>query len=313
MVFPHPALAPILFDNEPQMNKQNACTVLFADVCGSTSLYSRYGNEQARRIIAQCIALMSDICRRHKGDIVKTIGDEVMVRFDRPDDAVCAACGIHDTLTRGVSFEGIRLAARIGLHCGPAFIIDGDVYGDAPNIASRMSSVARSGQIITTLETVKRLASEVAASTRFYDRITLKGGAAETSIYQVLWEKDNATRLLTCADLIDKAATAYLQLSYKSHKLMATPDRPIVLMGRAPDCTLVVDADLVSRVHARVEHRRGRFVLVDQSSNGTFIKFEDGQEVYLRREEMPLWGRGHISLGRAWHSDDMDLVRYSVQ
>ncbi len=287
--------------------------MLFADISGSTGIYSRYGGEQARRVISQCVALMSDICRRHSGDIVKTIGDEAMVRFDQPDHAVCAACEIHSTLTGGALFEGIRLAARIGLHCGHAIIVEGDVYGDAPNVAARMTSIAKAGQIITTHESVERLTPAIAASARFYDKIKLKGGARETLIYQVLWEKDNTTRLITCADLVDKSAGARLELSYKSHKILATPDTPAVMLGRGSGCTLVVDADLVSRLHARIEYRRGRFVLIDQSSNGTYITPEVGQEVYLRREEMPLWGRGHMSLGRSWRLGDVDLVHYSAQ
>jgi adenylate cyclase len=295
------------------MSTRVECTVLFADISGSTSIYARYGEEQARRVLAQCLALMSDICSRHSGNIVKTIGDEVMVRFDRPDDAVCAACEIHSTLTFGVVFEGIRLAARIGLHCGSAFSIKGDVYGDAPNVAARMTSIASAGQIITTYKTVERLKPETAASARCYDKITLKGGAHETSIYQVLWETDNTTRLITCADLDDKAAAACLQLRYKSHEIKARPNTPAVLLGRGSGCTLVVDADLVSRLHARIEYRRGRFVLIDQSTNGTFITPEAGQEVYLRREEMPLWGRGHISLGRGWRLGGVNLVYYSAE
>jgi len=295
------------------METKTECTVLFADIIGSTGLYGRYGDEQARKALSQCVALMSDICRRHGGAVVKTIGDEVMCRFKQADDAVFAACGIHCSLERSVRFEGIKLAAHIGLHRGLAFIAEGDVYGDAPNVAARMTAIAKSGQIITTQDTIEYLSPAVAASARGYDRITPRGCARKMPIYQVLWEKENATRLVTCSDYTNMNAIAGLQLSYKSHELVVTSDTPLVLVGRGSNCTLVVEADLVSRIHARIEYRRGKFVLIDQSSNGTFIRPSEGQEVYLRREEMPLWGRGHISLGRAWGLDDMDLVRYSTQ
>lgn len=295
------------------MDTKAACTVLFADITGSTALYARCGDERARAILSQCISLMCDACRSHGGAIVKTIGDEVMCRFDHADDAVGAACTIHSALERRARFDSIRLAAHIGLHCGPAFILEGDVYGDAPNIAARMTSIAKSGQIITTQATVERLSPAVATSARWYDRTTIKGRDQEISIYEVLWEHENATRLIPCAELTNKINTGCLQLSYRARDISAMPDSPVLLMGRRGDCTLVVDADRVSRVHARIEYRRGKFVLIDQSANGTFIKPDDAQEVYLRREEMPLSGRGYISLGRAWRVDDVDLVCYSVQ
>jgi adenylate cyclase len=294
------------------MDIKSKCTVMFADIVGSSGLYARYGDEQARNALSQCIALMSETCQRHGGTVIKTIGDEVMSRFDRADDAVLAACGIHRCLEHSARFEGIKLAAHIGLHCGLSFIVEGDVYGDAPNVAARMTAIAQSGQIITTQDTINCLSPTVAASARRYDRITPKGCAREMSIYQVLWEQENATRLLTSTNF-KAIASACLHLSYRSQELLVTLDTPVVLIGRGINCTLVVEADLVSRIHARIEYRRGKFVLIDRSTNGTFIRPSEGQEVYLRREEMPLSGRGHISLGRAWRADNMDLVCYSEQ
>ena len=54
---------------------------------------------------------------------------------------------------------------------------------------------------------------------------------------------------------------------------------------------------LASRQHARIERRRDKFVLVDQSSNGTFVTVDGEPEIQLRREEMILRGRGRISFG----------------
>lgn len=84
-------------------------------------------------------------------------------------------------------------------------------------------------------------------------------------------------------------------------------------MGRGSGCALIVEAGLVSRVHAKIEYRRGKFVLIDQSTNGTFVRSEDNREVYLRREEMPLLGRGHISLGHVAAPADLDAISYRVE
>ena len=70
-------------------------------------------------------------------------------------------------------------------------------------------------------------------------------------------------------------------------------------MGRADDNDLVVKGNLISRIHARVEMRRGKFMLIDQSTNGTFL--ENALPVrrrFVRRDSSELNGEGIIGLGR---------------
>jgi predicted component of type VI protein secretion system len=69
-------------------------------------------------------------------------------------------------------------------------------------------------------------------------------------------------------------------------------------MGRAEDNDLVVKGNLISRIHARVEMRRGKFMLVDQSTNGTFLQNAHGEETFVRRDSTELNGEGVIGLGR---------------
>jgi predicted component of type VI protein secretion system len=60
---------------------------------------------------------------------------------------------------------------------------------------------------------------------------------------------------------------------------------------------MVVNDTMASREHARIECRRGKFFVADQSTNGTYVETENGV-AYLRREEMQMSGEGRIALGR---------------
>ena len=71
-----------------------------------------------------------------------------------------------------------------------------------------------------------------------------------------------------------------------------------VTLGRGDDNDLTVKGNLISRLHARIELNRTRFVLIDQSTNGTFILRDDGEEIYVRRDSAQLSGSGVIGLGR---------------
>ena len=80
-------------------------------------------------------------------------------------------------------------------------------------------------------------------------------------------------------------------------------------IGRSEDCDFIVDTALASRVHAIVELRRGKFFITDQGTNGTYVSTNSGQEIYLRREEFILHGKGKISLGQPFvECDEADLI-----
>jgi hypothetical protein len=68
-----------------------------------------------------------------------------------------------------------------------------------------------------------------------------------------------------------------------------------------------------SREHARIERRRDKYVLVDVSSNGTFLTFHGGQEMALRREEVVLHGRGSISFGHSYGADPTEVATFEVE
>jgi predicted component of type VI protein secretion system len=69
-------------------------------------------------------------------------------------------------------------------------------------------------------------------------------------------------------------------------------------LGRAEDNDVVIKGNLISRIHAKVEMRRGKFVLVDQSTNGTFVQNIQGEETFIRRDSAEIRGEGTIGLGR---------------
>ena len=56
---------------------------------------------------------------------------------------------------------------------------------------------------------------------------------------------------------------------------------------------------MASRVHCKIEYRRGQFFLIDQSTNGTYVTVEGDAEIMLKREQLLLRGRGVICLGHS--------------
>ena len=84
-------------------------------------------------------------------------------------------------------------------------------------------------------------------------------------------------------------------------------------LGRGDDNDVTIKGNLISRLHARIELNRARFVLVDESTNGTFIQRADGEEIYVRRDSAQLSGSGLIGLGRVAARGTPLAIEYSCE
>lgn len=286
--------------------------VMFADVSGSSRLYEALGDVDAKALIDDIIARMTAVTGEQGGVVIKTIGDEIMARFASAESGVRAAIQIQETVEAMPIAHGVKLAVRIGLHFGPVLLQDEDVFGDAVNIAARMAGIAKGRQIITTAETVAGLPSELREKTRLVDRTTVKGRQAEVLVHEVLWESRQDVTAIFKLQSGMLAALAQASLALRCGELERTvhAETGAFLLGRGDDCDFVVAGSMTSRQHARIEFRRGKFVLVDQSTNGTWVRSDDGKDHYLRREELALFGEGMISLGDRIHPDNPATIYY---
>ena len=289
--------------------------ILFADVSGSTKLFETLGDATARIKVAECLETLADVTKTHHGTVIKTIGDEIMCTFPTADDAASAACEMHEALlediTEGTGGEATVIKIRVGMHFGPAIQEGGDVFGDAVNVAARMAAQAKGGQIITSQSTIDLLKPQQRASSRFVDRAPIKGKKEEIDIYEIIWQEEDVTRMATGLLVEDQKPQVQLKVRYNDKEVMVNKERSQLVMGRSQNCDLPINEKLASRQHVRIEMRRDKFFIIDQSTNGTHVLIEGAEEAFLRREEMPLHGNGKISLGRGFSENPSEVVSFS--
>ena len=257
------------------MSRRSATlAIVFADISGSTRLYETLGDAVARELVSQCLDLMTQQITKHGGTVIKTIGDEIMCTFATGDEAVESAMAMQEVVTEDLPRINPNMPSsmtiRIGLHFGPAILEQGDVFGDAVNTAARMAGLAKGGQIITTGETAEGLSPALRSSSRHVDRITVKGKADELDIFEVIWQGEDVTRMATGL-LKTETRTASLVLRYHAEQREFDHEMGTVILGRGKKADMVINDSMASREHARIEYRRGKFILTDQSTNGTYI------------------------------------------
>lgn len=285
--------------------------VLFADVSDSTQLYELAGDAIASDAIDRCISLLKEKTLDGGGRVIKTIGDEIMAMFPSADAAAHAAIEMQSGVALLKPVAGNKIGIRIGFNFGPVLERDGDVFGDAVNVAARLSAQAQRDQIITSAETIENLSPVIRAACRRLYSIQIKGKALEIELGQLLWnwngDDDNTLVSSFSGKFVQPRGT--LRLRYRATEIILNAARSAITLGRDKSAELVIKDAKASRIHCRIERRMSKFVLVDRSTNGTYVTAQGDPEVVLKREELTLRGQGLIALGRSG-VDAEELVEF---
>jgi adenylate cyclase len=124
-------------------------TFLFADLSGYTALTEARGDDVAAEAVADFYAGVRRLLGDYHGEEVKTIGDAVVVHVTQAVSGVRLAVEIIDNVGRRHGALGVR----VGVHTGTAVQREGDWFGAAVNLASRVAGAARSGEVLMTAAT----------------------------------------------------------------------------------------------------------------------------------------------------------------
>jgi adenylate cyclase len=268
--------------------------VMFADIAGSTSLYERLGDRAALAHISISLERLADATRKVGGRVVKTIGDEVMCVFSSAGDAVRAATDMQ--LAQSTAQDGLGL--RVGFHCGEVIQRDGDVFGDSVNVAARVASLANAGQILLTADTLQQLPPYLRSGARAIGPVGVRGKELPLALCEIIWQwADDMTMMAPVQGRDDAPAGRRLVVEYRGRQHDWSESDGALRFGRDAANDIVVDHPRASRLHGRIEIRQSGFVVVDLSSNGTYVQQESGGEIVLRREEVLIQGVGEIGPG----------------
>lgn len=283
------------------MAKDLEVAILFADVVGSTHLYDKFGDTRASETVALCLNVMKEATQQYNGTVIKTIGDEVMSTFPTVEEAMGAAVMMQSHISADKEQTGqIPVSIRIGCHFGPVVQEQNDIFGAAVHTANRMTSQAKARQIVITGGTVEKMSPELKKQTRQIDVATVRGKRDEVELYEFLWNPEDATSMLPTIEWENQDRKASrITLTFHDQTVDVHDKQKSVTMGRADDNDLVIKGKLISRIHAKVEMRRGKIVLVDQSTNGSFVQDLQGKETFVRRDFVEINGEGAIGLGSA--------------
>jgi class 3 adenylate cyclase len=300
---------PLALCASPMDSNTRLVAILFADVSGSTRLYETLGDAEALQTVGRCLDIIRASSEEHSGRVVRTIGDGSLVVFPYAANAAYAAIDMQSRIARERTSRGDALAIRVGMHHGPVVDVDEDVFGDAVNLASRLSDLAKASEILVSASSVPLLPPALRARVRNQSAYTIKGKSEDIGIVELVWQ-ESASELTSLANR-PTVTRAHLRLQHGSRRITLDATSPALTIGRETGNDIVVADHAASRRHARIERRRDKFVLVDQSSNGTYCTIAGDDEILLRREELVLRGRGRLSFGHPYADDPTEVLEFS--
>jgi hypothetical protein len=199
---------------------------------------------------------------------------------------------------------------HVGFHAGTFIERDGDVFGDAVNIASRLTAYARAGQVLTTSSSAYGFSPLLRRSMRKLGTLDIRGKREEMEVEEIGW-RDGDSEEVTLTESVPHATPAAqtrLVLRIGGRKWIVGPQARHLTIGRDPCADIAVKSAQASRNHGFIEYRNGSFFYTDKSLNGSYVSFRTTGESLVRRSQVLLSGQGVICFGYTAHETEEKLA-----
>lgn len=296
-------------------------TVVFVDLAGSSGVFQALGNAKATQAVTRLTDWMATVCTLRRGHVVKSLGDGVLMVFVENNDAVEAVTEMQRDHAERIKTwpEKLKMRLQIGLARGDVIEQGGDYFGDAVNVAARLADLSGPDQILGTDTVINELPPDTLIRFRSLGAMDIRGRNESCTVYQVDWQNEPLSDFFTVpADLMSTPLTkkapqrATITVSWRDAEASFTSRQLPIHIGRGAEAQFVVNDPRVSRWHAKIIWRAGRFYLEDVSSYGTWVRFAGGDAIVpLRRQECLLLAAGQIALGAPFEDFTVPTVSFS--
>jgi DNA-binding NarL/FixJ family response regulator/class 3 adenylate cyclase len=169
------------------LNVPGTTTVVFTDICGSTSAAAELGDDVYGAAFAAHVSRLREEVTKHHGRITKLLGDGVMALFDSAYNGVLAAVTIQQDVDWSVRRNDSRLRVRVGVAVGEVVDNDDELYGMALVMARRLCDTAGSGEILVSDLVRSLVGHRTDIEFQVIEDLDLKGIEGPTTAWRVPW------------------------------------------------------------------------------------------------------------------------------
>lgn len=241
------------------------------------------------------------------------VGSTLFCFVENADTGYYSACLVRRLFTS--HHQNVRpFRLRILLDCPP---VNRDIASwSEKRVVAELRRLVRQlpdDEILVTERAMAGMSNDATGSLMSFETASLARPCPHP-LFQVVVQEAAATRLsIATKKDARQDDNKSLHLRWRDRKLTLHPDSPAITLGRTDGTDIQLDSELASRLHASLNYSRSDFVLTDQSTNGTYIKIDNDEEICLHGEQISLRGRGVISLGSRIVSGRGNLVYFNVE
>ena len=194
----------------------------------------------------------------------------------------------------------------------------GDYFGDTVNVASRLSDLSGPDQILGTDTVINALPDDTLVRSRSLGAMDIRGRIETCVVHRVEWQSEVLSDFFTVPAGLTASPfnptvpqVGLIGLSWLDLSATFDSTQLPIHIGRVAEAQFVVSDPRVSRLHAKITWRAGKFYLEDLSSYGTWVQFSGGQAIVaLRRQECVLLVEGEIALGAPFEDFSVPTVSF---
>lgn len=292
-------------------------SVLHATITGILQLQGRAGEAEAQRAFERCFNRMERAVQSFDGRILKHVGERVTAVFERAEDAWQAAHEMQLKVEKLPAIFGLKLTLSVAVHHGS---LSGQTQDSAPaadtlKVAERLARLTKEGQILLSAPTVALLPDKLQQRTHALEAASVRLHGQPIPVFALLWqatrpassdtmlasESARAVQVSAASSINPVApgapATPLLRVCHLGQEFMLNAARPVLTLGRDPQCDLIIRSPHASRHHGRIALRHGLYVFTDHSTNGTQILPLAAPSQHVRHADFVLQGQGCLCFG----------------
>lgn len=246
----------------------------------------------------------------HGGALIRQMPQSLLASFETAEAALLGACEMQRRCAVIPQIADTQIALKIGIHLSATRRISTGPVDPAEATASKLSSLLDEASIVISESVAEALPLSLREKT-----VAVVNEGSEIPAYAVDW---NALPMLRAAP--PKSSTEAdpdtphngIIIRQGERVLRFTTDRSVLTIGRDPASDIAINCPKASRQHCRIIYRLGNYVLVDLSTNGTYVTTTDAPEILIRKEMATLTGNGQIGFGQSWQQGGDHAFEFEV-
>ena len=290
--------------------------VLTAGISGSARLHEKLGSTEALRAVDRCIKRIERSVDAFGGRVIRAGSDEVMAVFDTIDAAIHSSIEMQHRVADLPPVSGVKMTIRVGISCGKMDFSEMSIDEEAARESALLAGLAKPEQILASGKIRESMSPTLALQVSdLGSALAVKPDGLGT-VLEIINPNIPATHFETKEESVahkpeaDLCSTGCLRLRYGGDSVLLNESKAVIQMGRDSGCDLVIHDRRASRHHATIERRGNQIILIDKSTNGTYVMIEGLPEIFVKRSECILRGKGRILFATPSAHPDADCAEF---